>query len=89
MHSYDDRRHALRRFLASNFLLSEEEFPYRDDASLMESGVVDSTGVLELLSFLEETFGTPVGDHEVTPQNLDTVTSILAFVDRKAGGIAC
>lgn len=76
-------RKRLRAFLANNFLLSNAEFPYGDDASLMEHGVVDSTGVLELILFLEQEFGVKVGDAEAIPRNLDTVARILAFVERK------
>lgn len=76
-------RAQLRTFLARNFLLSDAEFPYGDDASLMAEGVVDSTGVLELILFLDETFGVHVDDAEATPQNLDSVARILAFVERK------
>lgn len=76
-------RTQLRAFLATNFLLSSEEFPYDDDASLMEQGVVDSTGVLELILFLEQEFGVKVADAEATPRNLDTVRRILAYVERK------
>ncbi len=77
------RREQLRKFLATNFLLSDAEFPYGDDASLIEEGVVDSTGVLELITFLEESFGVTVADSEAVPRNLDTVACILAFVEHK------
>jgi len=78
-----ERRSRLRTFLATNFLLSDEPFPHGDNAALMDEGVVDSTGVLELITFLEETFGVTVADSEATPRNLDSVNSILAFVERK------
>ncbi|MBL8730048.1 MAG: acyl carrier protein [Planctomycetes bacterium] len=79
----DDDRTRLRTFLASNFLLSDEEFPFDDDASLLAAGVVDSTGVLELILFLDEVFGVQVADAEATPRNLDSVRRILEFVARK------
>jgi acyl carrier protein len=78
-----ERRTLLRAFLARNFLLSDDEFPHDDDASLMDAGVVDSTGVLELILFLEESFGVVVADAEATPRNLDTVNRILDFVAQK------
>lgn len=77
------RRTQLRAFLARNFLLSEAAFPYGDDASLMAEGVVDSTGVLELILFLDETFGVDVADAEATPRNLDSVARILDYLDSK------
>lgn len=81
-----DPRTRLRTFLASNFLLSDAEFPYPDDASLLAEGVLDSTGVLELLQFLEQEFGVVTLDAEAIPQHLDSVARILAFVERKQRG---
>lgn len=78
-----ERRTRLRAFLARNFLLSEEPFPYEDDVSLMAEGVVDSTGVLELILFLDEAFGVNVADAEATPRNLDSVGRILDYLDSK------
>jgi acyl carrier protein len=83
MSNRTDRRRRLRAFLASNFLLSDEDFPFDDDASLMAEGVVDSTGVLELILFLDETFGVDVADTEATPRNLDSVRRILDYLDSK------
>lgn len=80
-----DRRQSIRTFLARNFLLSDEPLPVGDDDSLMDHGIVDSTGVLELILFLEETFGVTVPDHEAVPRNLDSVARIAAFVDRRLG----
>ena len=54
-----------------------------DEASLLEEGVIDSTGVLELMLFLEEEFGCTITDAEATPRNLDSVGKILAFLARK------
>lgn len=78
-----DRRDQLRAFLARNFLLSEQPFPYDDDTSLMAEGVVDSTGVLELILFLDETFAVHVDDTEAVPRNLDSVRRILDYLDTK------
>jgi acyl carrier protein len=78
-----DSRARLRQFLARTFLLSDEEFPLADDESFRESGVVDSTGVLELITFVEEAFGIQIEDTEAVPQNLDTVANLVAFVARK------
>jgi acyl carrier protein len=81
-------RSQLRTFLARNFLLSDEPFPYGDEVSLLAEGVVDSTGVLELILFLEERLGVHVADHEAVPRNLDSVRRILEFVARKRGPVA-
>ena len=83
MENRPDPRVLIRQFLAENFLLSDEEFPHADDASLLENGVVDSTGVLELIQFLESTFGIEIRDSEAVPANLDSVRSMLAFLATK------
>ncbi len=57
--------------------------PLADDASLTESGLVDSTGVLEVVSFVERELGVDVKDHEMIPENLDSIARIAAFVARK------
>lgn len=59
-----------------------------DDASLLELGVVDSTGVLELVMHIEETFGFKVADEELIPDNLDSIDSLTAFVQRKTAAVA-
>lgn len=57
--------------------------PVKDDQSLIESGTVDSTGAMELILFLEETFDIAVEDEEVDPENLDTINIIAKFVENK------
>ena len=83
MNAPTEPRHQIRQFLARNFLLSDEEFPFDDGSSLIGEGVVDSTGVLELIQFLEGTFGIAIADAEAVPQNLDSVRQILDFLGRK------
>lgn len=73
----------IRTFLAENFLLSGNGFTLDNDASLLDAGVVDSTGVLELIMFVEEKFGVDVADHEVVPENFDSVNRIAAYVQSK------
>lgn len=79
----------VRAFVIENFYVTETS-GLRDDESLMERGVVDSTGVLEVISFVEQTFDLSVSDDELLPENLDSIANIAAFVTRKqlaaAGG---
>jgi len=56
------------------------------DDSLLDSGLVDSTGIFELVSFLEETFGIKVEDEEIVPEHFETAAQVAAFVDRKRVG---
>jgi acyl carrier protein len=75
----------VRRFIVENFWVSEPA-ELTDDTPLVQSGIVDSTGMLELVAFLEETLGTRIGDDETTPENLGTIAAIAAFAARKTGG---
>jgi acyl carrier protein len=74
----------IRSFVEQNFYVAEGE-PLGDDTSLTRSGVVDSTGVLEIIGFLETEFGIRVDDRDTVPGNLDSIARIAAFVARKAG----
>lgn len=71
----------VKEFVTANFYV--EPASLADDASLLEQGIVDSTGVLEVVSFLEAEFGIEVGDEELLPENLDTIGRISAYVARK------
>jgi acyl carrier protein len=74
---------ALRRFIAENFLFRDEPDAIAHDASLLDAGIIDSTGVLELVCFLESTFGIQVADEEMLPENLDSIRAITNYVTRK------
>jgi acyl carrier protein len=76
-------RTRLREFLQSSFLYMRPGFVLHDGDSLMQKGVVDSMGVVEVLSFLQESFGVAVDDEELTEQNLGSVSAIVRFVASK------
>lgn len=78
-------REQIRGFILENFLFSNDG-RLADSESLVRNGLIDSTGVLELIAYLEETFGIKVADEEMVPDNLDSVDSILAFLARKKAG---
>ena len=80
-----DTRDQVRRFIQDNFYAAGLP-DLADDASLLDLGIIDSTGVLEVVTFLEETFGITVEDGEMLPENLDSVRNIVSFVARKAPG---
>lgn len=73
----------VKTFILRNFLFTEDQSAVQDDQSLMTSGVLDSTGILELIGFVEETYGIKVADEEMLPENFDSVAAISAFVGRK------
>ncbi len=77
-----DIRDQVRQFILTNFYVPDPA-TITDEASLLKSGIVDSTGVLEVISFIEETFQVTVADEEMTPDNLDSIMRIAAFLDRK------
>lgn len=74
----------IRQFIAENFLFNPDGFDLSDDASFLDEGVVDSTGTLELVMFVEETFGVDVGDNEIEPENFDSVNKLAAYIARKS-----
>ena len=78
----------IREFIAENFLFNPDGFDLSDDASFLDEGVVDSTGTLELVMFVEETFDITVGDHEIEPENFDSVNKLAAYVAGKSDLVA-
>jgi acyl carrier protein len=73
----------IKNFVVSNFLYGQDGQSLAVDQSFLESGIIDSTGVLELVAFLEQQFGITVADRELLPENLDSVQNATAFVSRK------
>jgi acyl carrier protein len=72
----------IRNFVIDNYLFGEEGKLGNED-SFMETGIIDSTGILELVRFLESTYGIKVADEELIPDNLDSVHKIVAFINAK------
>jgi len=72
----------VRQFIDDNFLFGEGA-NLEDDESLLDAGLVDSTGILELVAFLEGTFNIQVADAEIVPDNLDSINAIVAYVTGK------
>ncbi len=72
----------VRKFIVENFLFGRE-VAFNDDDSFLEQGIIDSTGVLELVSYLEETYEIEITDDELIPTNLDSVNRIAAYLSRK------
>lgn len=72
----------VRQYIQDNFLMGTAE-AYADDASFMDAQLLDSTGFLELVQFLEETYGIKVEDEEMMPDNLDSLDAVARFVSRK------
>jgi acyl carrier protein len=79
-----DKKQKIREFIVETFLFGADDGQLEDGDSLLESGVVDSTGVLELVGFLEEEFGIEVKDEELVPENLDSIDNLAAFIEKKS-----
>ncbi len=75
----------LRNFVISNFLFGQDRDGLSNEDSFLEKGIIDSTGVLELVSFLEEKYQITLEDHELLPANLDSINNLTGFLKRKIG----
>ncbi|MBY3224460.1 acyl carrier protein [Rhizobium laguerreae] len=85
---FDNPRPAIRTFIVENFLFGDESSMPDDAGSLIENEVLDSTGVLELVAFIEDTYGFTMADDEIVPANLDSVAKITGFVMSKTSRIS-
>lgn len=73
----------VRQYIVDNFIMGSDEQPFSDADSLLELHIVDSTGFLELIVFIEDTFGIQVADEDMVPENLDGLNAIETYVNRK------
>jgi acyl carrier protein len=72
----------VRQFIRENFYIGNPD-ALADNASLLDHGIVDSTGILEVVAFLEKTFAIRIEDADMLPENLDTIADIVAYIERK------
>jgi acyl carrier protein len=79
-------KEAVRRFIVANFFVPEGS-PLADSDPLLEHGVVDSTGVLEIIRFIEENYAIKLDDDEIVPENLGSIARIAEFIERKGGAL--
>ena len=73
----------IRTYIAQNILFTGNEYPYTDDISFLDQGIVDSMNVLELVNFVEERYGLRVEDRDIVPDNFDSVARLAAYVRNK------
>jgi len=83
MHDSNQLRCDIRQFVIDELLMGDAASMLPDGASLTEAGIVNSTGVLEVLMFLEQKFALSVADRELVPENFDSIDNLVAFVQRK------
>lgn len=76
-------RDQIRKYIVENFLFGDEGPLKSDDQSLLDSGIIDSVGVMELVSYLEGDHGLQIQDEDLMPENLDSIADLAAFILRK------
>lgn len=79
----DEVERQIKNFIGENFFIGRKISELNNDASFLDEGIIDSTGMLELVAFVEDTYGVVVEDEELIPDNLDSVNRIIAFLERK------
>lgn len=73
----------LRDYILNNFLFTDDASALNNDDSFLEKGIIDSTGIMEMIFFMEQEFGIQVDDSDMVPENLDSVNRIITYVGRK------
>lgn len=73
----------IRQFILENYLFSDDQSLLSNDDSFLKKGIIDSTGILEVISYLADEFGVMVRDEEMIPENLDSVNNLVNFIARK------
>lgn len=77
----------IREFIATNFLFRDDRSELTDTESLLDAGLIDSTGVLELVAFLEKQYEISIADSDIVPDNLDSIQAIANFVEHQRAGV--
>jgi acyl carrier protein len=76
-------RQELRKFVIDNFLFGKNNDSFTDDESFLEKGIIDSTGVLELVAFLQSNYGLVIQDQDLIPENLDSIDNLVRFAETR------
>lgn len=82
-----DYMDAVRSFIVDTFLFGEGD-QIKGETSFLESGIIDSTGILELVTFLEKTYGIQIQDDELVPENLDSIVNVAGFLEKRVQSAA-
>jgi len=73
----------VKNFISENILFSDNGYPYNENDSFLEKGVVDSMNVMEIVAFVEDTFGVNISDSDIVPLNFDSISNITKFIEIK------
>ena len=82
-----EHKQAIREFIVENFLFGEAN-GLEEETSFLENGIIDSTGILELVEFLEDEFSITVEDEELIPENLDSIANVVKYLTTKQASVA-
>ncbi len=80
---------AIRDFIATQLMYSNDGFHYADDTPLLREGIIDSLGVVELVEFVQTRFGVKIEQQDIRPENFDSVARLAEFVRRKTRALSC
>ena len=78
-----DLKDSVRQYIIENFLFGDESILESNSMSLLDGGIIDSVGVMELVAFLEQDFEIVVADEDLIPENLDSVDNLAAFIEKR------
>jgi acyl carrier protein len=78
-----DTRQMIRCYIAENFLFSANGYDQDDGVSFLETGIINSLGIMELVQFVEQAFGIAVADEEIVPANFDSVNQLVAYIEAR------
>lgn len=76
-------RAQLRTLILENYLFTDDESELDDDVSFLDTGILDSMGIMEVIAFLDDEYGIKVAEEEMVPENLDSIDNLLGFIERK------
>lgn len=74
---------SLREYILENYLFTDDQTALVNSDSFLQKGIIDSTGIMEMILFIEEQFGVSVDEEEMIPENLDSIDNLVAFITRK------
>jgi len=76
-------KETLRNFILNNYLFTDDASALTDEQSFLDTGIIDSMGVMEIVLFIEQEFSIPIADSDITPENLDSLNSICSLIQSK------
>ena len=79
----DEIKRGVKQFIIDNFLFGVSNNTFHDDDSFMENGIIDSTGILELIEHIEHQYNVKIKDEELLPENLDSLNNVSNFISQK------